>query len=74
MTESAIALSIVIPVYNGASTVPFLVDQLCDLSVPGGLEIVLVNDASPDDSLKVCQEKSRQKAVPITVVNLVTPS
>lgn len=70
MTEPAVALSIVIPVYNGASTVPFLVDQLSDLAIPGGLEIVLVNDASPDDSLKVCQEKCRQKAVPITVVNL----
>lgn len=64
------ALSIVVPVYNGADSVPTLVDALSKLVVPGGLEIVLVNDGSPDDSLRVSRELSRRATVPVSVVNL----
>ena len=42
------ALSIVIPVYNGASSIAELVGALEQLQIPGGHEIVLVNDGSPD--------------------------
>lgn len=64
------ALSIVVPVYNGATSVPTLVEALSKLDVPGGHEIVLVNDCSPDNSLDVCRELCRQNAVALTVVNL----
>ena len=64
------ALSIVIPVYNGAESVPVLVEALSRLEVPGALEIVLVNDGSPDNSLAVCQELCVQATVALTVVNL----
>jgi undecaprenyl-phosphate 4-deoxy-4-formamido-L-arabinose transferase len=50
---SRFALSIVVPVYNGASSVGELVGALEELEIPGGHEIVLVNDGSPDDSLAV---------------------
>ncbi len=51
-------LSIVIPVYNGASTIGSLVRRLVDLlSVRlDGLQIVLVNDGSPDSSDVVCRD------------------
>ncbi|HEV8028299.1 MAG TPA: glycosyltransferase, partial [Stellaceae bacterium] len=52
MTPS-LALSIVIPVYNGAQSIGEVVAALAGLSVPGGHEIVLVNDCSPDNSLGV---------------------
>ena len=68
--ESPLALSIVIPVYNGANSIPTLVRELSRLTVPGGMEIVLVNDASPDNSLAVCQDLCQQYPLPITVVNL----
>jgi undecaprenyl-phosphate 4-deoxy-4-formamido-L-arabinose transferase len=64
------ALSIVIPVYNGAKSVPVLVEALSRLEVPGALEIILVNDGSPDNSLTVCRELCVHAAVPLTVVNL----
>jgi undecaprenyl-phosphate 4-deoxy-4-formamido-L-arabinose transferase len=64
------ALSIVVPVYNGSGTVPTLVKELANLAVPGGHEIVLVNDGSPDNSLAVCREICRQTAVAVTVVDL----
>jgi len=52
-------LSIVIPVYRGASTIARLVATLeAELLGKAGreLEIVLVNDGSPDDSAAVCRE------------------
>ena len=70
MSEHEFALSIVVPVYNGASSVPNLVEALSKLEVPGGLEIVLVNDCSPDNSLEVCHRLVAEQAVPLTVVNL----
>ncbi len=64
------ALSIVVPVYNGANSVPNLVDALARLEVEGGLEIVLVNDCSPDNSLAVCRELCAANSVALSVVNL----
>ena len=48
--EAEIGLSIVVPVYRGAATVGRLVEALSALRPAGGLEIVLVNDGSPDNS------------------------
>jgi undecaprenyl-phosphate 4-deoxy-4-formamido-L-arabinose transferase len=64
------ALSIVIPVYNGAATIGTLVAALESLEVPGGLEIILVVDGSPDNSLEICRALLKTAAVPITVVDL----
>jgi undecaprenyl-phosphate 4-deoxy-4-formamido-L-arabinose transferase len=52
------SLSIVIPVYRGAATIGPLVDLLiASLGAQYRLEIVLVNDCSPDGSEAVCMEK-----------------
>src|SRR5216683_1849039 len=64
------ALSIVIPVYNGAGSIPELVGALEELSIGGGHEVILVNDASPDNSLEVCKALIDKARVPITLVNL----
>lgn len=50
-------LSVVVPVYRGAATIGLLVEALRGLrpALPGGLEIVLVDDGSPDDSAAVCR-------------------
>ncbi|MGH7034563.1 MAG: glycosyltransferase family 2 protein, partial [Stellaceae bacterium] len=66
----SLALSIVIPVYNGAASIGELVDALESLAVLGGHEIVLVNDCSPDRSLEECRRLQARARVPITVVNL----
>ena len=70
MNEPVFALSIVVPVYNGADSVPRLVEALSRLEIPGGHEIVLVNDCSPDNSLDVCRDLCRRNEVALTVVNL----
>ena len=63
-----IGLSIVIPVYRGASTIERLVDALSKLHPAGGLEIVLVNDGSPDNSGEVCQHLLEHACIPLTYV------
>jgi undecaprenyl-phosphate 4-deoxy-4-formamido-L-arabinose transferase len=64
------ALSIVVPVYNGASTIGELVNALRALDVAGGLEIVLVVDGSPDDSLEVCKKLAADPGAPIVLLSL----
>lgn len=61
-----IGLSIVIPVYRGASTIGRLVEALSGLRPAGGLEIILVNDGSPDDSGDVCRRLAETARVPLT--------
>ena len=61
-------LSIVFPVYNGAQTVAELVDALTHQPFGIALEIVLVNDASKDDSQPVCEPLVRTANVPITLI------
>lgn len=63
-----VGLSIVVPVYRGAATVGTLVAELSKLSPEGGLEIVLVNDGSPDNSGEVCRELARTATVPLTYI------
>lgn len=66
--EPDFGLSVVVPVYNGAATVGNLVGALQDLTVEGGLEIILVYDASPDNSLAVCRELAATAKIPVTVI------
>lgn len=61
-------LSIVVPVYRGATTVGRLVEALARLRPEGGLEVVLVNDGSPDESDQVCRALLVQAPVPIIYV------
>ena len=64
------ALSIVVPVYNGAKSIGELVDALELLSIDGGHEMVLVIDGSPDNSLEICTALVENARMPITLVNL----
>ena len=65
-----LALSIVIPVYNGAGSIAELVRALEELRIEGGHEIILVNDGSPDDSLDLCRALVDGASVPITLIKL----
>ena len=64
------ALSIVVPVYNGAATIGELVNALRALEITDGLEIVLVVDGSPDNSLDICCTLVDAASVPITLIKL----
>jgi glycosyltransferase involved in cell wall biosynthesis len=66
--EPGIGLSIVVPVYRGASTIGKLVAELSRLTPAGGLEIILVNDGSPDNSDEVCRALLETATVPLTYI------
>lgn len=68
MTDAAPALSFVIPLYNSADTIAPLVREIAALRVPGGHEIVLVNDGSRDATAALCRELVRTAPVPVTYV------
>ena len=72
LEESArhMQISIVIPVYNGAATIATLVDRLVDVLGTNALQIVLVNDGSPDHSDEVCRTLSVRFPEIITYVKL----
>lgn len=59
--RKCIRLSVVIPVYRGEKTIGRLVQKLMDhLGHLYHLEIVLVNDCSPDRSADVCRNLARE--------------
>src|SRR5215471_17017200 len=68
--SAAPALCIVVPVYNGAATIGELVNALRALDIAGGLEIVLVVDGSPDNSLEVCKRLAAEAGAPIVLLSL----
>ncbi|HWB52515.1 MAG TPA: glycosyltransferase family 2 protein [Stellaceae bacterium] len=67
--DATLALSIVVPVYNGADSIGELVAALEALDIPGGHEIVLIVDGSPDNSLAVCRELVARARIPITLID-----
>jgi undecaprenyl-phosphate 4-deoxy-4-formamido-L-arabinose transferase len=68
VSDARVGLSIVVPVYRGAATVGRLVEALSALAPEGGLEVILVNDGSPDDSGAVCEALLPGARVPLTYV------
>lgn len=67
--DNPINLSIVIPVYNGALTIGRTVDELVKLNIPGSVEIILVNDGSPDNSRDVCEQLTQTSPLPVTFID-----
>src|SRR5262245_40314491 len=49
-----IELSFVIPVYNGSTTIHTVVDRIRRAFAGHAIEVILVNDGSPDESERVC--------------------
>ncbi|MEP6809879.1 MAG: glycosyltransferase family 2 protein [Chthoniobacterales bacterium] len=62
------ALSIVVPLYNSAETLPRLLEELSALPIPGGLEIILVNDGSLDETQATALALLEACAVPVTLL------
>ena len=64
------AVSFVIPLYHSAETIGPVVHDLEALAIPGGHEIVLVNDGSTDRTGDVCRElvRTARPDVPIILI------
>ena len=70
MGESNPHLSIVIPLFNAALTLPALYRELAALEIGGGFELVLVNDGSRDETEEIALNLVRGSQIPITFLNL----
>ena len=68
--DSICSLSIVIPVYNSANTIASLVEQLADLVIEGGHELILVNDGSKDNTVAICESIVPKATFPVKFINL----
>jgi dolichol-phosphate mannosyltransferase len=62
-------LSVVTPTYNERDTLPLLVARMAEVSRDLPLELVIVDDASPDGTGAVADEVAKSSAIPITVVH-----
>jgi undecaprenyl-phosphate 4-deoxy-4-formamido-L-arabinose transferase len=67
---SAPALSFVIPLYNSVDTIGPLVEEIAALRVPGGHEIILVDDGSSDGTAELCRTLVARSTIPIVLVEL----
>jgi undecaprenyl-phosphate 4-deoxy-4-formamido-L-arabinose transferase len=65
-----IGLSVVIPVYRGERSIGALAREIAALDVADGLELVLVNDCSPDGSAAVIRGLVGALPVPVIAVDL----
>src|SRR5262252_9020853 len=63
-------LSIVIPLFNSALSLPALYQGLAELEVSDGLELVLVNDGSHDKTEEIALGLMRESRVSITFLSL----
>ena len=70
MDESRPHLSIVIPLYNSALTLPALFRELCALEINGGLELILVNDGSRDATEEIALRLLATAPMRITYLRL----
>ena len=70
MDKSTPHLSIVIPLFDAALTLPALYQELSALEILGGLELILVNDGSRDETEAIARELIRESPAPITFLSL----
>jgi len=63
-------VSVVIPLYRSAGSIARVVADIEEVARTLDLELVLVNDGSPDNTLEVCRELASRCRVPLTLVNL----
>ena len=70
MDEFTPRLSIVIPLYNAAATLPALHQEISALEVAGGHELILVNDGSRDETEAVALKLTRESRLPTRFLSL----
>lgn len=59
-TDGKPFVSIVVPIYNGASFIPLCLESIICQDVDFGYEIICVNDGSTDNSSEICKKYSQR--------------
>lgn len=63
------ALSVIVPTYNERDSLPILIDRLAHVAAGVVLEVVIVDDDSPDGTGALAEELARTSPMPIRVVH-----
>src|SRR5947208_10981354 len=63
-------LSFVVPLYNTGDRIVRLFDSFRDLPIPGGYELILVNDASQDDTYARAKALISSMPTPVTLIDM----
>ena len=69
-TEQQKSISFVIPTYNGSLTLEKLVKEIIDVFKKYKIEIVIINDSSPDDTHELCKNLQNNFPNIITYIKL----
>lgn len=67
--RSTVVLSVIVPTYNERDSLPALVARLAEVARRVAMEVVIVDDASPDGTGALAETLAQESAVPITVVH-----
>ena len=67
--EYPVAVSVIVPVYNAENYLAHCVGNLLNQTLKS-IEIILVNDASADGSLKICMDAEKQAPDRVAVIDL----
>jgi glycosyltransferase involved in cell wall biosynthesis len=70
MTDPSPHLSIVVPLYNAAATLPALHQEIAALQIVGGHELIIVNDGSRDETEAVALKLTRESVLPMKFLSL----
>jgi undecaprenyl-phosphate 4-deoxy-4-formamido-L-arabinose transferase len=62
--------SFVVPLYNTGDSIVKLFDAFRDLPIPGGYELILVNDASQDDTYARAKAIISSMPIPVTLIDM----
>lgn len=60
--------SLILPTYNERATLPALVGALAPLAAPLGLEVIVVDDASPDGTAEVAARLAAEGPLPLRLL------
>lgn len=71
MTQTISKLSIVIPAYNEARTIHFILDKIATVQLLNGIEkeVIIVNDCSSDDTKEAIERYIQTSTLPIVLYN-----
>lgn len=71
MTQTISKLSIVIPAYNEARTIHFILDKIANVQLLNDIEkeVIIVNDCSSDDTKAAIERYMQNSSLPIVLYN-----
>jgi glycosyltransferase involved in cell wall biosynthesis len=72
LKKTDVKISVILPCFNGASTIDIQMEALCRQSWPGDWEVIVANNGSTDDSMAIV-EQYRSRLPELRIIDAYTP-